>query len=75
MMYTNLLKSLEKIYVKPIEALGLVPDTQLHEPVSMQSTDDPTLKGKIIQEFEQGFIYEKENDLVVISPAKVIVGQ
>ena len=75
MMYENLLKSLEKLKVKPIEAIGLTPDTQFHEPVSMQPTDDEKLKGKIIQEFEQGFIYESGEDKLVISPSKVIIGQ
>lgn len=75
MMYENLLKSLEKLKVKPIEAIGLAPDAQFHEPVSMQPTDDEKLKGKIIQEFEQGFIYESGEDKLVISPSKVIIGQ
>lgn len=75
MMYENLLKSLEKLKVRPIEAIGLAPDAQFHEPVSMQTTDDEKLKGKIIQEFEQGFIYESGEDKLVISPSKVIIGQ
>ena len=75
MMYDNLLKSLEKLKVRPIEAIGLAPDAQFHEPVSMQPTDDEKLKGKIIQEFEQGFVYENGNDKLVITPSKVIIGQ
>lgn len=75
MMYENLLKSLEKLKVRPIEAIGLTPDAQFHEPVSMQATDDENLKGKIIQEFEQGFFYENNNEKLIISPSKVIVGQ
>lgn len=75
MMYDHLLKSLEKLKVRPIEAIGLVPDAQFHEPVNVQTTDDPELKGKIIQEFEQGFIYENGDEKLVISPSKVIVGQ
>ena len=74
MMYENLLKSLEKLKVRPIEAIGLAPDAQFHEPVSMQPTEDEHLKGKIIQEFEQGFIYENGDDKLVITPSKVIVG-
>lgn len=74
MMYENLLKSLEKLKVRPIEAMGLAPDAQFHEPVSMQPTEDEHLKGKIIQEFEQGFIYENGDDKLVITPSKVIVG-
>lgn len=75
MMYDNLLKSLEKLKVRPIEAIGLAPDAQFHEPVSMKPTDNEKLKGKIIQEFEQGFVYENGNDKLVITPSKVIIGQ
>ena len=74
MMYENLLRSLGKLKVRPIEAMGLAPDAQFHEPVSMQPTEDEHLKGKIIQEFEQGFIYENGDDKLVITPSKVIVG-
>ncbi len=75
MMYDHFLKSLEKLKVKPIEALGLSPDPQLHEPISIQATDDETLKGKIIQEFEQGFYYEQGEKKLILLPAKVIIGQ
>ncbi len=75
MMYDHFLKSLEKLKVKPIEALGLGPDPQLHEPISIQATDDETLKGKIIQEFEQGFYYEQGEKKLILLPAKVIIGQ
>lgn len=74
MMYENFLKSLEKFKVKPIESLGLEPNPQLHEPVHMQSVEEEALKGKIIQEFEQGFLLETEQEPLVICPAKVIVG-
>lgn len=75
MMYDNFLKSLEKLKVKAIEAIGLDPDPQFHEPISMQETEDKNLKGKIIQEFEQGFVYENDDEKFVILPSKVIVGQ
>ncbi len=75
MMYDNFLKSLEKLKVKPIEAIGLEPNPQFHEPISMQTTEDKNLKGKIIQEFEQGFFYENGDEKLVISAAKVIIGQ
>lgn len=75
MMYENFLKSLEKFHVKPIEAVGLDPNPEFHEPISVQPTEDKKLKGKIIQEFEQGFVYENEDERMVISASKVIVGQ
>lgn len=73
MMYDNFIKSLEKLHIKPIEALGLEPDAQFHEPVSVQPVDDENLKWKIIQEFQQGFVYEKDDEVIVISPSRVIV--
>ena len=73
MMYDNFIKSLEKLHIKPIEALGLEPDAQFHEPVSVQAVEDENLKWKIIQEFQQGFVYEKDDEVIVISPSRVIV--
>ena len=73
MMYDNFIKSLEKLHIKPIEAIWLEPDAQFHEPVSMQPVDDKNLKWKIIQEFQQGFVYENNDEVIVISPSRVIV--
>ena len=35
----------------------------------------PTQKGKIIQEFEKGFVYDKGDVRKVVNTAKVVVGQ
>jgi molecular chaperone GrpE (heat shock protein) len=43
-MYDNFIKSLEKLHIKPIEALGLEPDAQFHEYVSVQPVEDENLK-------------------------------
>jgi molecular chaperone GrpE (heat shock protein) len=40
MMYDGFIKSLEKLHIKPIEAIGLQPNPQFHEPVSMQTVED-----------------------------------
>jgi molecular chaperone GrpE (heat shock protein) len=53
LIYKNFLNTLEAMNITPIDALGLEPDTYLHEPVGMQPTEDKNLKGKIIQEFER----------------------
>jgi len=74
MVYDKFLKTLENLHIKVITSIGLEPDSFLHEPVSIEPTDDKKLKGKIIKEFERGFIYEKDGDKKVIRPAKVIVG-
>lgn len=75
LMYDNFMKSLEEISVYPIQAYWLSPDSFLHEPVSMQPVEDESLKWKIIQEFQRGFIYKKSWLEKVIIPAKVVVGQ
>ena len=74
-VYDKFLRTLEHMHIVPIEALGLVPDSFLHEPVSVQDTDDESSKGKIIAEFERGFMYVHEGEQKVVTPAKVIVGK
>ena len=76
MVYDRFIKALEWFDIFPISSLHEVPDAMLHEPIWMQPTDDKKLKWKIIQVFEQGFYYQKENwDKVTIFPSKVIIGQ
>jgi molecular chaperone GrpE (heat shock protein) len=43
-MYTNFLKTLEDLNIYSIEAIGLEPDSVLHEPVNVQPVDDDKLK-------------------------------
>ncbi|MFA6255952.1 MAG: nucleotide exchange factor GrpE [Candidatus Absconditabacterales bacterium] len=75
MVYNKFLKTLEHLHIKAIESLGLVPDSFLHEPVSVEPVEDEKMKGKIIREFERGFVYHKGDDRRVIIASKVIVGQ
>jgi molecular chaperone GrpE len=75
MVYAKFLKTLEHLHIKAIDSLGLVPDSFLHEPVSVEPVEDDAMKGKIIKEFERGFVYQKDWDIKVIRPSKVIVGQ
>ena len=76
MVYDKFIKSLADFSVFPIPSLHETPDTLMHEPIWMQPTDDKKLKWKIIQVFEQGFYYQKENwDKVTIFPSKVVIGQ
>lgn len=75
MIYNKFLKTLEGLYIKSIDSLWLVPDSFLHEPVSVEPVEDEALKGKIVKEFERGFVYEKDGDKRVIRASKVIVGQ
>ena len=73
MIYDKFIKTLEHMHIKPIESLGLAPDSFLHEPVSVQPVEEEKMKGKIVQEFERWFVYEHDGEQKVIIPAKVIV--
>jgi molecular chaperone GrpE (heat shock protein) len=64
---------LRELSIFPIDELGGIPDTQLHEPVSVQPTDQKKLKGKILQMFEQGFYYKKGEESLVLLPSKVVI--
>ena len=76
MVHDRFIKALEWFKIFPIPSLHESPDTLMHEPIWMQPIDDKKLKWKIIQVFEQGFYYQKDNwDKVTIFPSKVIVGQ
>ncbi len=75
MVYNKFLTTLETMGIKAIESLGIEPNHELHEAVSAMPTDDPAMKGKIIQEFEKGFIYEKWDIRKVVTTAKVVVWQ
>lgn len=74
MMQDGFYKVLSEMGIKPIDSIGLEPNPQFHEPVSMQSVEDENFKGKIIQEFEQGFVFKNGEEIIVINPAKVVVG-
>ena len=76
MVHDRFIKSLAEFSVFPIPSLHETPDTLMHEPIWIQPTEDKKLKWKIIQVFEQGFYYQKENwDKVTIFPSKVVIGQ
>jgi molecular chaperone GrpE len=59
MVYNKFISSLDMMGIKKIESIGQTPDIELHEAVSALPVTDESKKGKIIQEFEQGFVYEK----------------
>lgn len=75
MVYNKFISSLEMMGIKKIESIGQTPDIELHEAVSAMPVTDESQKGKIIQEFEQGFVYEKWDIRKIITPAKVVIGQ
>jgi molecular chaperone GrpE len=73
MVYDNMLKALESLGIKPIQSIGLVPDSLFHEPLSAIPVEDKKMKGKIVQEFQQGFYLEKDGQKTVILTSKVVV--
>lgn len=75
MIYNKFISSLDMMGIKKIESIWKTPDIELHEAVSAIPTIDETQKGKIIQEFEQWFIYDKWDIKKVVTPAKVVIGQ
>lgn len=75
MVYKKFISSLEMMGIKKIESIWQTPDIELHEAVSALPVTDETQKGKIIQEFEQGFVYDKWDIRKVVNPAKVVIGQ
>ncbi|MDR2415849.1 MAG: nucleotide exchange factor GrpE [Candidatus Peribacteria bacterium] len=74
MVYDKFISALAELQIFPINTLYVEPDTQLHEPISVQPTEDKKLKGKVLQIFEQGFYYQKGTECSVIFPSKVIIG-
>ena len=74
MMQEGFYKVLSEMGIEPIASMGLEPNPQFHEPVSMQPVNDEALKDKIVQEFEQGFVYKEGEEVIVLNPAKVVVG-
>lgn len=74
--YEKVISDLAHLGITPIEAkAGDDLDFMAHLPLSAQDTDDETLKGKIIELVETGYIYRKNDKQQIILPAKVIVGQ
>ncbi|MEF2176117.1 MAG: nucleotide exchange factor GrpE [Candidatus Absconditabacteria bacterium] len=72
--YNDMLKRLLDMGIEPIESIGLEPNHDYHEPIGTMPTDDKKMKGKIIQEYEVGFVYKNGEDKTIIKPSKVIVG-
>jgi molecular chaperone GrpE (heat shock protein)/8-oxo-dGTP pyrophosphatase MutT (NUDIX family) len=73
--YENAIKILQGLGISQIATIGEAPDMELHDPLSVEPVEDKSMKGKIIKEFQPGYVYEKDGIKKVISAAKVIVGQ
>lgn len=74
--YDKMLADLSHLGIFPLDAkAGDELDFLAHLPLSAQETDDETLKGKVVELVETGYVYRKNNKEQIILPAKVIVGQ
>jgi 8-oxo-dGTP diphosphatase len=73
--YDNAIKTLAWVWIAHIPTVWHEPDMELHEPLSVEQTDDESMKWKIVREFQPGYVYEKDGIKKVITAAKVIVGQ
>ena len=65
---------LASIDVEPVDAQGKDFDENYHEPLWAQEVDE-SQKGKIVQQYERGYILKKDWQARVIQTAKVIVGR
>jgi len=70
LIYRKLYKYLESKGMQSIEAKGLPLDTDFHEAIAQNPTEDEAMKGKITEIIQQGFTLNGK----VIRYAKVIVG-
>lgn len=75
MVYDKFLSTLESMHIFKIESIWQVVDINLHEAVSAQAVEDDSQKNTIIQEYEQWFVYRKNDIQKILIPAKVVVGQ
>lgn len=74
LVYDNAMKTLANFWIEKIATIGEEPDSELHEPLSVEPTDDEAMKGKIIKEYEAGYVLKQGEAKKVIKAAKVIVG-
>ena len=75
MVSEKIIKMLDTMWIKPIESVWLDVDAVLHEPINAIPVEDEKMKWKIVQEYERGFVYEKNWIKKVIMSSKVVIGQ
>lgn len=75
MISDKITKTLDTMWIKPIESVWLDVDATFHEPINAIPVEDEKMKWKIVQEYERGFIYDKNWVKKVITSSKVVIGQ
>ncbi len=70
LVFNKLFKSLESKGLKPLESIGQVFDSELHEAITQIPSPSPELKGKVVDEVEKGYFLNDK----LIRFAKVVTG-
>jgi molecular chaperone GrpE len=70
LIHNKLKSTLEQKGLKAIEAIGKEFDVELHEAITNMPVEDPTKKGKVIDEVEKGYWLNDK----VIRYSKVVIG-
>ncbi len=70
LIHNKMYKILEQQGLKPIQTIGEVFDSELHEAITQIPAPTPELKGKVVDEVEKGYFLGEK----VIRFSKVIIG-
>ena len=70
LVFGKLLRTLEQKGLKPLETIGTVFDSELHEAVTQIPAPSEKMKGKIVDELEKGYYLNDK----IIRYAKVVIG-
>jgi molecular chaperone GrpE len=70
LVFGKLLRTLEQKGLKPLETIGTVFDSELHEAVTQIPASSEKMKGKVVDELEKGYYLNDK----IIRYAKVVIG-
>lgn len=70
LVYNKFTRTLEQKGLKPLEAMGTIFDSELHEAVTQIPAPSEDLKGKVVDELEKGYYLNDK----IIRYAKVVIG-
>ncbi len=74
MVYDNIKKFLESKWVVIEDSVWKEIDLEKHEPIGYEEVDED-MKNKVVKEHSKLYLYKKGDNIVIISPAKVVVGK
>jgi molecular chaperone GrpE len=73
--YNKMIDTLTGLGVHENPGIGNEVDSFLHEPMGTKPTEQEEQKGKIVEEYQKGYYYEKDGEKSVIITSKVVIGQ